>query len=192
MNTISNRFASISMIVSCAVLPVLSGCDRTAATATEPASTSIGTKIDDSVITAKVRSALLSTEAVKSLDIKVATRKGEVMLSGFALNQAQIDLGIAVAKSVDGVTGVDNQLALKTGRQSVGNKLDDSVITARVKAAILGDAGVKSSDVSVTTRKGEVMLSGFMDNPVMVGHAIDLARHVEGVTSVVDHMSIKK
>jgi len=114
------------------------------------------------------------------------------MLSGFTVNQAQIDLSIAVAKSVEGVTNVNNQLELKVGKQSVGNRIDDSVITARVTAAIFADPAMKSLDVSVTTRKGEVMLSGFVDNSVLLGQAIDLARDVDGVSSVVDHMSIKK
>jgi hyperosmotically inducible periplasmic protein len=192
MTTISNRYAGAGMLATCLLLALLTGCDSTDSTGLTPPSTSIGNKIDDSVITAKVRSALLSNEEVKSLDIKVATRKGEVMLSGFTVNQKQIDLSIAVAKSVEGVTNVDNQLALKEGHQSIGNRIDDSVITARVKAAILADPAMKSMDVGVTTRKGEVMLSGFVDNSVLQGQAIDLARDVDGVTSVVDHMSIKK
>jgi hyperosmotically inducible periplasmic protein len=194
MTTISNRYTGACMIAGCLLFFLLTGCDNsTDGTGLTPPSTSIGNKIDDSVITAKVRSALLSNEDIKSLDIKVvATRKGEVMLSGFANNQKQIDFSIAVAKSVEGVTSVDNQLALKEGRQSIGNRIDDSVITARVKAAILSDPAMKSMDVAVTTRKGEVMLSGFVDNSVLQGQAIDLARDVDGVTSVVDHMSIKK
>ena len=63
----------------------------------------MGTDIDDSTITTKVKSALLADADVKSFDIKVETRKGEVQLSGFVDNQAQIDRAIAVAKGVEGV-----------------------------------------------------------------------------------------
>ena len=68
----------------------------------------MGTEVDDSVITTRVRTALLSNDDVRSLDIKVKTHKGEVMLSGFADNQTQIDRSIAVAKGIDGVGNVDN------------------------------------------------------------------------------------
>jgi hyperosmotically inducible protein len=193
MTTPLNRHTGNTMLATCLLLALIAGCNNgTDTTGLTPPSTSIGNKIDDSVITAKVRSALLSNESIKSVDIKVVVRKGEVMLSGFAANQDQIDLGIAIAKNTEGVISVDNQLALKEGKQSVGNKIDDTVITARVKAAILADPAMKSMDVSVVTRKGEVMLSGFVDNSVLLGQAIDLARDVDGVTSVVDHMSIKK
>jgi hyperosmotically inducible protein len=97
-----------------------------------------------------------------------------------------------VAKGVEGVKRVDNKLSLKEGKQSIGNKIDDSVITTRVKSAMLGDPAMKSLDVSVTTRKGEVQLSGFVDNEIQLTRAVDLAKSVAGVSSVVNHMSIKK
>ncbi len=154
--------------------------------------TSIGTVVDDALITTRVRSALMANEEIKSLDIKVKTHKGEVMLSGFADNQAQIERSIALAKGIEGVLGIDNQLSLKAGKQSVGNKIDDSVITAEVKAALLADPAMKSLDVSVTTRKGEVQLSGFVDNPIQLTRAVEVARGIEGVAGVDNHMSLKK
>lgn len=155
-------------------------------------STSIGVKVDDSVITTKVKAALLADEYVKSIDVKVETRKSEVMLSGFAESQIQIDRALMVARAVEGVTSVDNQLSLKVGAQTIGNKIDDTVITAGVKSALLADASLKSSDISVTTRVGEVQLSGFVENSSQLSHAVDVAKKVEGVSTVIDHMSVKK
>jgi hyperosmotically inducible protein len=192
MTTLSNRFACAGPIAVCALFALLSGCNKTQDTGAAAPSTTIGTQVDDSVITTKVRSALMSNDDVKSLDIKVKTQKGEVMLSGFADNQTQIDRSIAVAKSVEGVNNVDNKLSLKEGKQTVGNKIDDSVVTTRVKSTMLADPVMKSLDVSVTTRKGEVQLSGFVDNAVQMTHAVDVAKGIEGVSSVVNHMSIKK
>jgi hyperosmotically inducible protein len=192
MMTLPNRFACTGAIVMCASLFSLVGCNNAQDTSGPAAKTTIGTEVDDSVVSTKVRTALMSNEDIKSLDIKVTTRKGEVMLSGFADNQAQIDRSVAVAKSVEGVTSVDNKLSLKEGKQTVGNKIDDSVITAQVKSALLGDPTMKSLDVSVTTRKGEVQLSGFVDNDTQLTHAVDVAKGIDGVSSVVNHMSIKK
>ncbi|MGA7985227.1 MAG: BON domain-containing protein [Burkholderiales bacterium] len=84
-----------------------------AAAATQPATTTVGTELDDSVITAKVKSALLADPDIKSFDIAVETRKGEVQLSGFVDNQAQIDQAIAIAQKVDGVTSVGNAMSIK-------------------------------------------------------------------------------
>jgi len=192
MTTLSNRFACIGAIAACTLLTLLSGCNNQQGLSGTATPTTIGTEVDDSVITTKIRTALMSNDEVKSLDVKVKTRKGEVMLSGFADNQAQIDLIIGVAKGIEGVKAVDNQLSLKEGKQSVGHKIDDSVITTQVKSALLADPVMKSLDVSVTTRNGEVQLSGFVDNAVQMTHAVDVAQGTNGVSRVVNHMSIKK
>jgi hyperosmotically inducible protein len=192
MNTLRNRYASVGAIAACTLLISLYGCNNAQNTGGAAPPTTIGTEVDDSVITTKVRSALVSNEEIKSLDIKVETHKGEVMLSGFADNQGQIDRSIAVASGVEGVKSIDNKLSLKEGKQTVGNKIDDSVITARVKSAMLADPTMKSLDVSVTTRKGEVQLSGFVDNDLQLTRAVEVATGIDGVSSVVNHMSIKK
>jgi len=183
---------------------VLSGCGKapdpavppaptTTTTTTTPTSgTTIGTEIDDSVVTTSVKSAFLADADVKSFDLKVETRKGEVQLSGFVDNQGQIDRAVTVARGVSGVKGIDNKLQLKGAPTTVGNKLDDSMVTTKVKGALLADSSVKSFDIAVLTRKGEVQLSGFVDNQGQIDRALAVARAVEGVGSVSNDMSIKK
>jgi len=153
---------------------------------------SVGTEIDDSVITTRVKSALLDHMEVKSFDLKVETRKGEVMLSGFVDNQSQIDRAVAVAQSITGVKSIDNKISLKGAASTIGNKIDDSVITAKVKTALLADTSVKSADIAVMTRKGEVQLSGFVNNQGQIDRAIEVARGIEGVSKVSNDMSVKK
>ena len=172
---------------------VLGGCTKAVeTTGTAPPTTSVGTEIDDSVLTTKVRSGLLSDSDVKSFDIKAETRKGEVQLSGFVDNQAQIDRALAVVRAIDGVTSVDNKIAIKGSATTVGNKVDDGIVTTRVKAALLGDERVKSSDIGVLTRKGEVQLSGFVDSQNQMDRALLVARGIEGVLQVSNEMSLKK
>jgi hyperosmotically inducible periplasmic protein len=172
---------------------VLAGCNKAPETAgTPPPSTTIGTELDDSVVTAKVKSALLADEIVRSFEFKVETRKGEVQLSGFAANQVQIDRAIEVTRGVPGVKNIDNKMSLKGAATTVGNEVDDGIITTEVKTALLADAYVKSADIAVTTRKGEVQLSGFVNNQSQIDRAIEVARGVKGVRTVGNQMSIKK
>jgi len=170
---------------------LVAGCNNSP-DAAPAAKTSVGTAIDDTVVTGKVKSALLSDAEVKSFDLKVETRKGEVQLSGFVDNQAQIDRAVSTTRSVEGVTGVENKIALKTGTATVGNKVDDGIITAKVKSTLLSDPNVKSLDINVTTRKGEVQLSGFVDSQTQIDQAMALVKDVEGVTRVDNELSIKK
>jgi hyperosmotically inducible protein len=178
----------------------MTGCDNGQEEARAPApstmakaaSTTVGTEIDDSVVTGRVRSALLGDPDVKSFDIKVETRKGQVQLSGFVGSQARVDHAIALTRNVEGVKGVENGMSVMQGKASVGNTIDDGVITTKVKSALLSDPGVKSFDIAVVTRKGQVQLSGYVDNQTQVNRAIDVARRVEGVQSIDNEMSIKK
>jgi len=67
------------------------GCDKpSTATGAAAPGTTIGTEIDDSVVTTRVKTALLNDLDVKSFDFKVETNKGEVLLSGFVDNQYQL------------------------------------------------------------------------------------------------------
>ena len=184
---------STLVIALAGAVALVGGCDKARDTSAPPApKTSVGTEIDDTVVTAAVKSALLADANVKSFDLKVETRKGEVQLSGFVENQVQIDRAIVVARGVSGVKEVDNKMALKGAATTVGNKVDDGIVTTKVKSALLADANVKSFDIAVVTRKGEVQLSGFVDNQGQIDRAIEVTRAVEGVSGVGNEMSIKK
>jgi hyperosmotically inducible protein len=172
-------------------LAILSpGCNNSQST--PAASTTPGIEIDDTVVTAKVKSALLSDPDVKSFDFKVETRKGTVLLSGFVDSQAQIDRAMATTAGVPGVVSIENSLALKVGSATPGNAVDDGIITTKVKSALLADPSVKSFDIAVVTRKGEVQLSGFVDNQAQIDQAVAIANKVEGVASIGNQMTIKK
>jgi osmotically-inducible protein OsmY len=79
-----------------------------------------------------------------------------------------------------------------TARQeSTGEYLDDSVITTMVKAEILQDATLKSSEINVETFKGVVQLSGFVNSQADINRAVEVARTIKGVTSVKNDMRVK-
>lgn len=181
------------LLVGAALAVLLAaGCSRQDETPVAAAKTTVGTEIDDTVVTTKVKSALLADADIKSFDLKVETRKGAVQLSGFVDNQAQIDRALAATSGVEGVKSVENGITLKDGKTTVGNAVDDGIITAKVKSALLSDPNVKSFDIAVATRKGDVQLSGYVDNQAQIDLAVDLARKVEGVANVGNEMSIKK
>ena len=75
--------------------------------------------------------------------------------------------------------------------EGTGEYVDDTVITAKVKSAFLGEKGLKVSEINVETFKGVVQLSGFIESRADADRAIGLARAVSGVTSVKDDMRIK-
>jgi len=168
----------------------LAGCNRPDTPADKKVTA--GTELDDSVITTKVKSALLTDKLGKGGDTSVETRKGQVLLSGFVDSQAQADREVQLAKGVEGVQSVQNKLMIKDGKSTAGNVLDDSVVTVKVKSALMADDQTRGTQFAVTTNKGVVQLSGYVDSADEQARATTVARNVEGVQSVVNDTSIKK
>ena len=190
---VDRKLFVLGVTLAGAMSVLAAGCgDRQEQPSPPPASTTVGTEIDDTVVTTKVKSALLADPDIKSFDLKVETRKGAVQLSGFVDNQAQVDRALTATRAVAGVKSVENNIALKGGSTTVGNAVDDGIITTKVKSALLADPNVKSLDIAVVTRKGEVQLSGFVNSQDQIDQALDIARKVDGVASVSNEMSIKK
>ena len=98
---------SISAVFLAVALATTLGC---ASTATKEGT---GEYVDDSVITTKVKAALLNEPSLKSMEINVETFKGTVQLSGFVRSEANIHTAIEVARRVHGVNAVKNDMRLR-------------------------------------------------------------------------------
>ena len=69
--------------------------------------------------------------------------------------------------------------------------VDDSALTAKVKAALLAEPGLRSAQISVDTKNAAVTLSGSVDSATSKDRAKEIASSVAGVTTVVDQLSVK-
>ncbi len=69
-------------------------------------------------------------------------------------------------------------------RESMGEYIDDSLITSRVRTALIADPKVDSDEIKIETFKGTVQLSGFAESPDEGARAADLASRVPGVREV--------
>lgn len=76
-------------------------------------------------------------------------------------------------------------------RLEAAEYVGDSVITAKVKAALLKEPQLDSLDVSVATYRGQVLLSGFVDDPKQRAKAVRVASSIEGVVSVKNNLAVK-
>ena len=81
--------------------------------------------------------------------------------------------------------------ASTTAKEGTSEYVDDSVITTKVKAAIINEPSLKSAEINVETFKGVVQLSGFVSSQADISKASSLARSIEGVTSVKNDMRLK-
>lgn len=76
-------------------------------------------------------------------------------------------------------------------QEGTGEYIDDSVITTKVKTALVNDPVTKATEINVETFKGVVQLSGFVSTQAAVNRAVELARGVSGVKSVKNDMRLK-
>jgi hyperosmotically inducible protein len=75
--------------------------------------------------------------------------------------------------------------------KEVGRIVDDSAITAKIKANIIKEEGLKGLQISVETHKGIVQLSGFVDNKTQIVRAEEIAQSIRGVKSVRNSLVVK-
>jgi Predicted periplasmic or secreted lipoprotein len=80
---------------------------------------------------------------------------------------------------------------IDSSMSKVGNFMDDSTITAKVKAALVDHESIKSTDISVKTEKKVVTLSGFVESQAQAEEAVKIAKQVEGVASVSDKLHVR-
>ena len=80
---------------------------------------------------------------------------------------------------------------IDSSMNKVGNFMDDSSITAKVKAALVDHDSIKSTDISVKTDNKVVTLSGFVESQTQAEEAVKVAKGVEGVSSVSDKLHVR-
>lgn len=76
-------------------------------------------------------------------------------------------------------------------KEGTGEFIDDSVITTKVKTAILNEPGLKVADIKVETFKGTVQLDGFVNSSTDEKQAVEVTRRVGGVKAVRNNLHIR-
>jgi hyperosmotically inducible periplasmic protein len=151
-----------------------------------------GEVIDDSTLTAKVKAALIADPVTKAGDINVETYRGVVQLAGFVDSAAEKSKATEVARGVSGVKEVRNDLRVSSDQATAGQVVDDGLITTQVKAKLVEDPTTKAYQINVESQKGVVQLAGFVDSNEAKTRAGELARGVNGVTSVRNDLEIRQ
>src|SRR5712671_3065707 len=120
-----------------AVLVSGTGC------AASTAHRSTGQAVDDAGLTTRIKAALIKNPATKARDINVEVYNGQVQLAGFVDTPEEKREAGRIARRGAGVKNVRNDLEVHPGPRTAGEVLDDGVITAKVKAALIRDSRTK-------------------------------------------------
>lgn len=175
-----------AIVITVMIAALMAACSAT------PTQRSAGQTLDDGVLTSRVKAALVENDQTKARQIDVEVYRGDVQLNGFVDSTAAKMAAANTAKSVEGVKSVQNNLQIRDADRSAGQAIDDTMITARVKTALIGDPRTKASQIEVSTNDGLVQLGGFVDNSTSKAAAAELARSVEGVKGVNNKLEVRE
>jgi hyperosmotically inducible protein len=150
-----------------------------------------GEQVDDAALLTSVKSALVANPVTEAGEINVDVNRGVVKLSGFVDSPKEKSAAADVARGVDGVESVQNDIAVKGSESTAGEVIDDSILTAKVKAALIESSETKAHQINVETKQGVVQLSGFVDNAAAKSAATSVAKSVSGVKDVKNELSVK-
>lgn len=142
----------------------------------------VKTNVSDSWITSKTKIALFADSRVSSTSVNVETQKGMVYLRGKVENDAAKKAAEEVARGIEGIQGVKNELQVVPESAKKVVEAKDDEITKQVKARLKADAKLKSLDVR--TDNGVVTLQGKLPSIMDSARASQMAREVPGVRSV--------
>jgi len=193
----------IATVVACLAVGLLAtACGRhdgqmsdSAAADAPKQSATLTAALDDTTITAKVKTRLASDARTENAEIKVETNNGVVTLSGSAPSGDAKSAAEELARNVETVRGVDNKIDAPTAMSTVESKVEaaadtageavsDTVITTKVKAAFADSTTVSASDIRVETEGGYVTLEGKVSSMDARSEAVKLASNVDGVKGV--------
>jgi hyperosmotically inducible protein len=150
-----------------------------------------GEQIDDAVVLSNVKAALVADPVTEASEIDVEVHRGIVQLNGFVDSTKERNQAANVADDVKGVSEVRNNLAVNKSNESAGEVIDDALLTAKVKTALIASPDTKAHQINVETKEGVVQLSGFVDSATAKAAATTVAMSVTGVKNVSNELSIK-
>ncbi len=146
----------------------------------------------DAWITMKVKTVLAFHKHVSATGTEVNTKDGVVTLTGKADTLAEKQLTGEYAKDIEGVTEVRNDLVVaKSNRRTLGDKVDDTSITAQVKSTLLFHKSTSMLATKVSTLNGVVSLNGEAKNAAEKDLVTKLVEDIHGVQSVHNRMTVR-
>lgn len=171
-------------------VPLLNGCTllvaggAVGATKVAMDARDVGTQVDDTSLRIRIQNQLREHERLAEQRILVVPYDGNVLVFGQASGQARKDEAIRLIRNIEGVNRVYDEL--RVGEPvSFAQRSRDSLLTSRVKVALLAQRDFDHTNISVYSEANEVFLVGRTSRAAAT-NAIETARNINGVERVID------
>ncbi len=182
-----------SVIASTLILLALCGCttlyQSTYGVAVEERSAA--TIASDKKITLTIQQKFLGDDAIKVLDISPYCYYGNVYLVGEYRTEKERGRALEIAKQVPGVNSVTPYLLRKKEKDTCGT-IDNAEIGAKVKAQLIGDKDIWSTNIDVKVVQCNVVLLGIVGSKTEIDKAVAHAKSVSGIRGVTSYLKAAK
>lgn len=163
----------------------------------ETKSSTLGSTVNDSVITARVKSQFMTNQDVKATSINVETKNGIVKLTGIVDTALEAITAVKLAESTNDVKDVNaKDLHVKTDKHLPQQALSDDFITAKIQGLIMRSNILSKKytegKLSILTQNGDVILTGYVETQDQLDYINSLARSVPEVNSVISNIIVNK
>lgn len=204
-----NRNTKLTSVVAASILGLSFGAplsiagentDKTMEQRTEQAQSAI----KDAWLHGKLESALLFNEYLNSFAINSEVENGVASLRGTVESDIDRDLAGEIAESIEGITKVNNELAVDKAKTEAAKNSEDAkeaegfkqsvlnaTLTARVKTQLLMNGNTSGTDINVDSKNGAVTLSGVVESGQEKELAVRIASNTTGAKSVNDQLIVE-
>lgn len=153
--------------------------------------------VEDATITGRIESLFLLNEHLSPFNINTTTSNGVVTLTGSVADDIQKELAADLAKSVEGVTEVVNNIVVvgtvvsERSQRSWRDRVDDSTLTATIRSRLLYNKEFKGLKIGVRSEGGAITLYGVVGNELEKQHIEEIVRETKGVLSVRNELTVQ-
>jgi len=149
---------------------------------------SFGAMIDDSVLSTKVKTKMIDDDFVKARNIDVDVLNGIVYLIGVVKSSSQKRMAGDIARGVEGVRKVANQLIV--GKTTIGQEFNDTMLTSKIMVKLLQEPDIRSTNIDVDTYNNIVTLTGIVKSQHERDKALYVVQKVAGNRQIVNNLSV--
>lgn len=154
-------------------------------------------QLDNARAEGSVSTAIATNRNLSPFSIDVEVQGNTAILTGQVETEVEKDLAEQIARDIDGIESIDNQLTVgaegdhsKAGERTLAERMSDTTTTATIKSKLLWNNSTEGLDIHVNTQRGVVTLTGETDSSASKELAERLARDTSGVREVQNELQV--
>ena len=170
------------------------------ATVSMPAMAGLERRVEDTSMSTQVKLRLLHDKSMDNTNIDVDVTKGVVYLKGQVNTEAQKTRAVKLAKEVEGVGSVVNQLSVTNARSrsqdsrldKVSQNMNDNSIAAAIRLRLLHSGLTQGNNIHVNVLNHTAMITGTVSTEAQRAQVTSVTQKTSGVKKVVNNMKVSR